>query len=62
MSTNVSITVAHGGGIGPKITLGRLHITQAAGARIGLETMKIGERVTSLETPKLAGCTLSQGL
>ena len=42
---NVPITVAHGDGIGPEIMAATLHIIQAAGARIDLETIEIGEKV-----------------
>ncbi len=42
---NVPITVAHGDGIGPEIMAATLHIIQAAGARIDIETIEIGEKV-----------------
>jgi isocitrate dehydrogenase len=42
---NVPITVAHGDGIGPEIMAATLDIIQAAGARIDLETIEIGEKV-----------------
>ena len=42
---NTPITVAHGDGIGPEIMAATLHIIQAAGARIDLETIEIGEKV-----------------
>lgn len=45
MSSNVSITVAHGDGIGPEIMAACLHILQEAGARIDFETIEIGEKV-----------------
>jgi isocitrate dehydrogenase len=45
MSANVSITVAHGDGIGPEIMEASLHLIQEAGARIDLETIEIGEKV-----------------
>lgn len=43
--TNVPITVAHGDGIGPEIMEATLHILKAAGARLGIETIEIGEKV-----------------
>lgn len=43
--TNVPITVAHGDGIGPEIMDATLHILKAAGARIDIETIEIGEKV-----------------
>jgi isocitrate dehydrogenase len=45
MSQNVPITVAHGDGIGPEIMAATLEIIQAAGARIDIETIEIGEKV-----------------
>jgi len=42
---NVPITVAHGDGIGPEIMQATLDIIQAAGARIDLEEIEIGEKV-----------------
>jgi isocitrate dehydrogenase len=45
MSSNVSITVAHGDGIGPEIMAACLHILKEAGARIEAETIQIGEQV-----------------
>ncbi len=45
MSQNVPITVAHGDGIGPEIMAATLRIIQAAGARIDIETIEIGEKV-----------------
>jgi isocitrate dehydrogenase len=45
MSQNVPITVAHGDGIGPEIMEATLRIIQAAGARIDIETIEIGEKV-----------------
>jgi len=41
----VPITVAHGDGIGPEIMAATLHILQAAGARLEIETIEIGEKV-----------------
>ncbi len=43
--SNVPITVAHGDGIGPEIMEATLHILKAAGARIDIETIDIGEKV-----------------
>ena len=43
--SNVPITVAHGDGIGPEIMEATLHILKAAGARIDIETIEIGEKV-----------------
>jgi len=45
MSTETAITVAHGDGIGPEIMDATLHILKAAGARIKIETIEIGEKV-----------------
>jgi isocitrate dehydrogenase len=42
---NVPITVAHGDGIGPEIMAATLHILKAAGARIDIEEIEIGEKV-----------------
>jgi isocitrate dehydrogenase len=42
---NVPITVAYGDGIGPEIMEASLHILQAAGARIEMETVQVGEKV-----------------
>ena len=42
---NTPITVAHGDGIGPEIMEATLHILKAAGARIDIETIEIGEKV-----------------
>lgn len=39
------ITVAHGDGIGPEIMAATLDIIQAAGARLAIETIEIGEGV-----------------
>jgi isocitrate dehydrogenase len=41
----VPITVAHGDGIGPEIMEATLQIIQAAGARLAIETIDIGEKV-----------------
>lgn len=43
--SNVSITVAHGDGIGPEIMDATLHILEEAGARLDIETIEIGEKV-----------------
>ncbi|HXD32734.1 MAG TPA: NADP-dependent isocitrate dehydrogenase [Pyrinomonadaceae bacterium] len=45
MSEPVSITVAHGDGIGPEIMAATLHILEAAGAALKIETIDIGEKV-----------------
>ncbi|HJR06342.1 MAG TPA: NADP-dependent isocitrate dehydrogenase [Pyrinomonadaceae bacterium] len=45
MAQNVPITVAHGDGIGPEIMEATLHILKAAGARLEIETIEIGEQV-----------------
>jgi isocitrate dehydrogenase len=45
MSQNVPITVANGDGIGPEIMAATLHILKAAGARIEIEEIEIGEKV-----------------
>lgn len=45
MSQNVPITVAKGDGIGPEIMDATLDIIQAAGARIDIEHIEIGESV-----------------
>jgi isocitrate dehydrogenase len=45
MTANTPITVAHGDGIGPEIMAATLRILQAAGARIDIETIEIGEKV-----------------
>lgn len=39
------ITVAHGDGIGPEIMAATLHILEAAGAQLDIETIEIGEKV-----------------
>ena len=39
------ITVAHGDGIGPEIMGATLHILKAAGARLAIETIEVGEKV-----------------
>ena len=45
MSENTPITVASGDGIGPEIMDATLHIIQAAGARIDIEPIEVGEKV-----------------
>jgi len=40
-----AVTVAHGDGIGPEIMAATLRILHAAGARLDLETIEIGEKV-----------------
>ncbi len=47
MTTNnkTPITVAYGDGIGPEIMDATLHIIQAAGARIEIEPIEVGEKV-----------------
>jgi isocitrate dehydrogenase len=45
MAQNVPITVAHGDGIGPEIMAATLHILKAAGARIDVEEIEVGEKV-----------------
>ena len=45
MSDPVAITVAHGDGIGPEIMAATLHILEAAGAALKIETIDIGEKV-----------------
>jgi isocitrate dehydrogenase len=45
MSENKPITVAYGDGIGPEIMEATLKIITAAGARIDIETIEVGEKV-----------------
>jgi isocitrate dehydrogenase len=45
MAQNVPITVAKGDGIGPEIMDATLHILKAAGARLDIEEIEIGEKV-----------------
>src|SRR5499433_3857683 len=45
MSKRIPITVAHGDGIGPEIMAATLHILEAAGAPLDIETIDIGEKV-----------------
>src|SRR6201997_2373469 len=45
MATRIPITVAHGDGIGPEIMAATLHILEAAGAPLDIETIEVGEKV-----------------
>ncbi len=45
MTEKTKITVAHGDGIGPEIMESTLAILDAAGARLDIETIEIGEKV-----------------
>jgi isocitrate dehydrogenase len=45
MTKHIPITVAYGDGIGPEIMDATLHIIQAAGARIDIEKIEVGEKV-----------------
>ena len=45
MEKKTPITVAYGDGIGPEIMDATLHIIQAAGARIEIEPVEVGEKV-----------------
>lgn len=45
MSNNTPITVAYGDGIGPEIMEATINIITAAGARIDIETIEVGEQV-----------------
>ena len=45
MSHKTPITVAHGDGIGPEIMAATLHILEASGAALEIETIEIGEKV-----------------
>ncbi|MBU6329695.1 MAG: NADP-dependent isocitrate dehydrogenase [Acidobacteria bacterium] len=45
MTTPTPITVAHGDGIGPEIMDATLRVLEAAGARLQIETIEIGEAV-----------------
>ena len=45
MSARTPITVANGDGIGPEIMAATLHILDAAGAALDIETIEIGEKV-----------------
>ncbi len=48
MATRTPITVAHGDGIGPEIMAATLHILEAAGALLDIETIEVGEEGLSL--------------
>ena len=45
MANRIPITVAHGDGIGPEIMEATLHILEAAGAPLDIETIEVGEKV-----------------
>jgi isocitrate dehydrogenase len=45
MNAKTKITVAHGDGIGPEIMEATLKVLEAAGARLDIETIEIGEKV-----------------
>ncbi|HET9343257.1 MAG TPA: NADP-dependent isocitrate dehydrogenase [Candidatus Eremiobacteraceae bacterium] len=45
MATNTPITVAYGDGIGPEIMHATLDILKAAGARLDIEVIEVGEKV-----------------
>jgi isocitrate dehydrogenase len=45
MAEKTPITVARGDGIGPEIMAATLHILEAAGARLAIEEIEIGEKV-----------------
>src|SRR3982075_1811318 len=45
MSNSSPITVAYGDGIGPEIMDACLHVIKAAGARIDIEEIEVGEKV-----------------
>jgi isocitrate dehydrogenase len=45
MTNKIPITVAHGDGIGPEIMAATLHILDAAGAALEIDTIEIGEKV-----------------
>ena len=45
MSSKTPITVVHGDGIGPEIMAATLHILEASGAALDIETIEIGEKV-----------------
>ena len=47
MSKTPRITVAHGDGIGPEIMAATLNILEAAGAKLAIDTIEIGEKVYS---------------
>ncbi len=45
MAEKTPITVAHGDGIGPEIMAATLRVLEAAGAKLDIETIEIGEKV-----------------
>jgi len=45
MTIKTPITVAHGDGIGPEIMAATLRVLEAAGAKLDIETIEIGEKV-----------------
>jgi hypothetical protein len=45
MANDIPITIARGDGIGPEIMAATLHILKAAGARLDMEEIEIGEEV-----------------
>src|SRR5512138_3767682 len=45
MAEKVPVTVASGDGIGPEIMGATLHVLEAAGARLAIEEIEIGEKV-----------------
>lgn len=51
MSKGTPITVAHGDGIGPEIMKATLSILEAAGAKLDIETIEIGEAVYKRGVP-----------
>lgn len=51
MSGKTPITVAHGDGIGPEIMAAVLHILDAAGAQLEIDTIEIGEKVYTSGIP-----------
>jgi len=51
MTSPTPITVAHGDGIGPEIMDATLRVLEAAGARLDIETIEIGEAVYARGNP-----------
>ena len=49
--SSTPITVAHGDGIGPEIMDATLRVLEAAGARLDIETIEIGEAVYARGNP-----------
>ena len=45
MAQDVPVTVAHGDGIGPEIMAATLQVLEAAGARLALQTITIGQKI-----------------